>query len=98
VNLRSHVAHGTYEDLRFEATLARPIDGVSKAEIGELQVVIFVEQKVLRLQIPVNNSLTVDIVCCLDELLSVELHCLGFQGARLLNHIEDAAMGCQLGH
>jgi len=98
VNLGCHVAHGTYEGLRFEAALARPINGVSKAEIGELQVVVFVEQKVLWLQIPVNNSLAVDVVNCLDELLGVELHSVGLEGARLLNHIEDAAMGCQLGH
>jgi|LauGreDrversion4_2_1035121.scaffolds.fasta_scaffold101176_2 hypothetical protein len=58
-----------------------------KTEISELNVTVFVNEKVLRLQIAVHYSVRMAVSCCLQDLVGEALHFLRRQRASDLSHI-----------
>ena len=64
-------------------------DGAGEAEIDNLDVVEFVEQDVLALEITMSEALSVDIVDGLDQLLGVVADDALLEGARVRNVVEE---------
>ena len=72
-DLRSQVLRRATE--RERLTLATKID-FWKAEICDSDVTLGVQEHILRLQIPIENTARVQITKCLNQLCSVGFHAL----------------------
>jgi len=84
----SHEALGgpvpTRADVLSEGRLA--VDAATRAEVGELDLVIF-NKNVLRFDVPMENTILVHVVDCLDHLIHVVAHAS-------LRQVVAAALDC----
>jgi len=88
VDLWGHVAWCANESVSFKAGGLCAVNEICQPEVGKLEVVLVIEEHVLRLQVSVRNSLAVGVVNRLDQLLGVVAHDLGLKLASLLYHVK----------
>ena len=98
VYLRCHVAWRPHETGPFKAAARWALDWAGEAEVGELQVEVFVQKDVFRLKVFMRHSLAVNVVNGLDELLGVVTSEFLIQGACSLQDVKHWASGGKLAH
>ena len=68
--------------------MSKSLDGntecTCESEIGDFQVARSINQKILRLQIPMDNSARVAVIDSIDELVEEELDLVGSDGVLVL--------------
>ena len=88
MDLGSHETQGTH-DTPVHTRAVATFNRACEAEIDDFDVVHFVEEDVLALQVSVRETLSVDVVNRLDQLLRVVTHNALIEGARVGYVVEE---------